>query len=165
MQRGLDIRIVRWQFKVLYVIGAWLVGVPVVGLLNAVNAPALVGSLANTAVAFASVIVGARIFRGRDEPVAPRRPWWQMTARPLLSRVFGVILGLFVASYLIIVISAALGVKSSLQSLEHLTIAETTSTGVLLAVLAFLYLNSAVRLGKMTPPVRAPKFKPRVKLN
>lgn len=164
MQRVLDIRITRWYFKLLYVVGAWLVGFPVSGLLTALNAPALVGSLLSTAITLASVIVGARVFRGRGEPVAPRRSWWKMTARPLLSRVLGTLFVLSLASTLLLVITATLGVDQSAQSLGRMTILDTTISVVLSAVLAFLYLNSAVRLAMMPAPVREPKFKPRLKL-
>jgi len=165
MQRILGIRITRWYFKLLYVVGAWLVGSPVQALLTAVTAPVPVRSLLGTAIMLASVIVGARLFRGRGEPVAPRRPWWKMTVRPLLSRVLGIIFVLFLASTLLLVITAALGVDSSIQSLGRMTIPDTTISVVLVAVLAILYLNSAVRLAKMPAPDREPKFKPRLKLN
>jgi len=164
MQRVLNIRITRWYFKVLYVVGAWLVGFPAQSLLTALDAPALVGSLLITAITLASVIVGARLFRGRGEPVAPRRPWWKVTARPLLSRVLGLIFTLSLASTLLLVITATLGVAQSAQSLGRMTILDTTTSAVLSAALAFLYLNSAARLAKMPVPIREPKFKPRLKL-
>jgi len=88
-----------------------------------------------------------------------------MTVRPLLSRVLGIIFVLFLASTLLLVITAALGVDSSIQSLGRMTIPDTTISVVLVAVLAILYLNSAVRLAKMPAPDREPKFKPRLKLN
>ena len=164
MQRVLDIRITSWYFKLLYVVGAWLIGFLAPGLLTALNAPALVGSLLSTAITLGSVIGGARLFRGSGEPVAPRRSWWKMTARPLLSRVLGIIFVLFLASTLFLVVTATLGVDRSVQSLGRMTILDTTISVVLAAVLAFLYLNSAVRLAKMPAPVREPKFKPRLKL-
>lgn len=164
MQRVLDIRITRWYFKLLYVIGAWLVGFPAEGLLAAVNAPVQVESLLSAAITLASVLVGARLFRGRGEPVPPRRPWWKMTARPLLSRALGIIFVLFLASTLLFAITVALGVDESVAALGRTTILDMTISGVLAATLAFLYLNSAVRLAKMPAPVREPKFKPRLKL-
>ncbi|TFB88215.1 hypothetical protein E3O44_05950 [Cryobacterium algoricola] len=162
MQRIFDVRITKWYFKLLYVVGVWLV--PVQALLSAVNAPVLVGSLLNAAITFASVLVGARLFRGRGEPVAPRRPWWKMTARPLLSRVLGIIFVLAVASTLLLFITAALGADRSAKTLAGLTIPETIFDIVLEAALAFLYLNSAVRLARMPVRDREPKFKPPLKL-
>lgn len=162
MQRIFDVRITKWYFKLLYVVGVWLV--PVQALLSALNAPALVGSLLNAAITFASVLVGARVFRGRGEPVAPRRPWWKMTARPLLSRVLGIIFVLAVASTLLLFITAALGADRSAKALARITIPETVFDIVLEAVLAFLYLNSAVRLARMPVPDRETKFKPPLKL-
>ncbi|WP_156109652.1 hypothetical protein [Cryobacterium sp. MLB-32] len=163
----MDIRIVRWPFKLLYVVGAWLVGFPVSALLAAVNAPVLVGSPLSAAIALASVMAGARVFRGRGEPVAPRRPWWKMTSRPLLSRVLGIIFVVSAASAVFTLVTAPLGVDSSLRSLQSLgpmAVAEMTINALLMAVLAFLYLNSAVRLRNMPARVREPKFRARVKL-
>jgi len=165
MQRILDIRITRWYFKLLYAIGAWLVGFPTQGLLAALSAPALIGSLLNTVITFASIIVGARLFRGPGEPVAPRRPWWKMTARPLLSRVLGFLFVLFLASMLFIAITAAFGVDESVRSLGRTTVFDTTISVLFAAVLAFLYLNSARRLAKTPAPAREPKFKPKLNLN
>jgi len=34
------------------------------------------------AVFLVTIVALARSFRGRDEPVAPPRPWWRLTARP-----------------------------------------------------------------------------------
>ena len=164
MQRVLDIRIIKWYFKLLYVVGAWVVGFPTQGLLTALNAPAQVGSILSTAITLTSVLVGARVFRGRGEPVAPRRPWLKMTARPLLSRVLGIIFVLFLASKLLLVNTATIGVDESVQSLGRMTILDTALGVVLSAVLAFLYLNSGVRLAKLPAPIREPKFKPRLKL-
>lgn len=164
MQRVLDIRITQWYLKLLYVVGAWLVGFPTQSLLTALNAPAQVGSLLSPAITMASVLVGARLFRGRGEPVAPRRPWWKMTAGPLLSRVLGIVFVLFLASTLFLVITATIGVDESVQSLGRMTILDAALSVVLSAVLAFLYLNSAVRLAKLPAPIREPKFKPRLKL-
>jgi hypothetical protein len=104
----LDIRIVSWYFKLAYVVGVWLVGFPVFALFNILRLP-LVGNLASTAVTLAGIVLGARVFRGRDEPVTPRRPWWQMTARPLLSRVLGIIFLMTVISTLIEYVLAAQG--------------------------------------------------------
>jgi hypothetical protein len=104
----LDIRIVSWYFKLAYVVGASLVGFPVFALFNILRLP-LVGNLASTAVTLAGIVLGARVFRGRDEPVTPRRPWWQMTARPLLSRVLGIIFLMTVISTLIEYVLAAQG--------------------------------------------------------
>ena len=152
MRRILDIRITRWYFKLLYVIGAWLIGFPAQAFLTALSAPALVGGILNLAITISSVAVGARVFRGRGEPIAPRRPWWEMTARPLLSRVLGIIFSLFLASILFLAITATLGVDESVQSFEGQTIPDMTVGVVLASVLAFLYLNSAVRLAKAPAP-------------
>lgn len=165
MQRILDVRIVRWYWKLLYVAGAWLVGYAVNALLDALHAPGLVSALVNACVTLASIILGARLFRGRGEPVDPPRAWWRMTARPLLSRVLGVTAAIVSASLVFLFISAALGVERSVRSLERLTLAEAAIGAVLGAVIAFLYLNSAIRQGKLPASDREPKLKRLAKLN
>jgi hypothetical protein len=48
------------------------------------------GSIVLTVLQVAGWYLASRVFRGRDEPVRPARPWWRMTSRPLLSGVLGV---------------------------------------------------------------------------
>jgi hypothetical protein len=158
MQRILGVRIVRWYSKFLYVVGALLVGHAVDALLDALHTPGLVSGLLNAAVTLASVILGARLFRGRDEPVEPPRAWWRMTARPRLSRVLGIIAAIDSASIVLISISAALGGERSVQLLDRLTYEEAAINAVLGAIIAFLYLNSAVRQGKLPVSAREPKL-------
>jgi len=165
MQRILDLRIVRWYFKLLYVLGAYVVPIPVIALLKALSVPALIVSLVSTALLLASILLGARIFLGRGEPVESPRLWWQMTARPLLSRMIAIIALLGVISFVALFAEAALGLARAVQSLQRSTVAEAVIDAILTAIVAFLYLNSAVRLTKVPAPAREPKFKPTVKLN
>lgn len=82
-----------------------------------------------------------------------------MTARRTLSRALGLVALLFVLSSLIGLLSAAFGVKRSIELVQPLP--EYILTAGFACVLAFLYLNSAARLPK--PPIRPRerKFKPR----
>ena len=150
MQRILSIRIVKWYFKLLYAAGVWFAGYPVIAVVELTGAPSFVASAANTLVTLAGILLGARLFRGRGEPIARARPWWQMTARRSLSRALGLVALLFVLSSLIGLLSAAFGVKRSIELVQPLP--EYILTAGFACVLAFLYLNSAARLPK--PPIR-----------
>lgn len=162
--RVLDFRIVRWYFKLLYAAGVWVAGYPVIGIFALLSAPSIFGSVGNSLVTLAGIILGARIFRGKDEPVAPRRPWWRMTARRTLSRVVGIIAVVSVLSTVAVFIGAAIGSEPSIRALDRITLQDGVVSTIFAAVLAFLYLNSAARLPKPSRRTRAPKFKPRMKL-
>lgn len=163
MQRILGVRIVRWYWKLLYIVAAWLVGYAMDALLEALHAPGWVSALVSACLTLASIILGARLFRGRGEPVEPPRAWWRMTARPLLSRVLGITAAIVFASIVLVLISAALG-ERSVESLGRLTNAEVAVDAVLCAITAFLYLNSAMRQGKLPVSAREPKLKRAAKL-
>jgi hypothetical protein len=165
MQRILDIRITRWYLKLAFVVAAWLVGFPFIALFNAMNAPSWVGNIADSLLTIGAVVLGARLFRGRGEPVEPRRPWWKFTAWPRLSRVLGIVFACVVVSILISFIAAALGVERAIQSIERITVPDNIVNGVFYSILAFLYLNSASRMKGMVPPGREPKLKQRIKLD
>ena len=159
MQRILSIRIVKWYFKLLYAAGVWFAGYPVIALVELAGAPSFVASAANTLVTLAGILLGARLFRGREEPIAPARQWWQMTARRTLSRALGIVALLAVLFSLIGLLSAALGVERSIELVQP--VPEFIITAGFACVLAFLYLNSAARLPKPPIRLREPKFKPR----
>ncbi len=164
MQRILDTRIERWYFKLLYAASAWVWGFPMGVLLDALHAPTFIWNVLFPALTLASVVLGARLFRGRDEPLEPGRPWWKMTARPLLSRVLGGVAVLSAFSWPISLIGATLGSERSIRALSNVTVADGVTYTALFAMLAFLYLNSAFRMRKMPPRVREPKFTRRPRL-
>ena len=159
MQRILSVRIVKWYLKLLYAAGVWFAGYPVIALVELTAAPSFVARVADILVTLAGILLGTRLFRGREEPVVPSRPWWQMTARRTLSRVLGTFALLLVLSSLIGILSAALGVERSLEIVQPLP--EFILNAGFVGVLAFLYLNSAARLPKPPIRLREPKFKPR----
>ncbi|WP_083363298.1 hypothetical protein [Microterricola viridarii] len=155
----MDVRITRWYFKLLYVVGAWLLGIPVLALLNALHLPPAAVDAVSGAVSLASVLLGARIFRGRGEPVAPPRPWWKMTARPRLSRALGVLFALTPASAAAVAIAAAFGVDAASEALGRYTEAGLWTSVLALTALAALYLNSAARLRRLPALPVEPKFR------
>jgi hypothetical protein len=61
-------------------------------VLDALHAEA--GSIVLSVLQLAGWYLASRVFRGPGERVAPARAWWRMTARPLLSGVFGAGYGL-----------------------------------------------------------------------
>lgn len=65
-------------------------------LLPLVNSdiPPIAVSTISTALDVGAIILGARIFRARNEDPVPPRPWWQLTGRPKAGFVIaGFILG------------------------------------------------------------------------
>lgn len=158
MRRLLDLRITHWGWKLAYVVAAYVLPMPgpvstAIGMSDGWFA------VISAVWTIAAVLYGARIFRGRGEPVAPARPWWQMTARPKLSRNLGLVFAVATAYSL-------LGLTLQLAGISEPT-ASTVAvifTVIEFGALAFLYLNSAVRLRRAgvgsTEPAR-PTFKPK----
>ena len=116
----------------------------VVGLLLQIAVFALVVRLANDWVhgvfsalfQFAVIYGTTRVFRGREEEIAPERPWWRMTA----DRPAGLVLA---ACFLVAMVQVVYGFIADDYSLALLvtSIAEY-------GVLATLYLRSSLRLGR-----------------
>ena len=75
-------RITTAQAKVGYVVAASVIGILLTLLLFAFGLPDVVVPVV-AAIGFVLMVgIGVRVFRGDDEPVAPPRVWWRMTARP-----------------------------------------------------------------------------------
>ena len=134
MRQLLTGRIVDARWKLLYVVGVLFLGVPLVWI--APQHPVLdfaIGVFAAGTV-LVGVWYGARIFRGRGEPVAPDRPWWRFTAWPGLSWLVG---AYFLANTAWLVFKAELSTFADpnwwLTLIQH-------------AALGVAYLGSAVRL-------------------
>ncbi|SFR71917.1 hypothetical protein SAMN05428970_1269 [Agromyces sp. CF514] len=158
MRRILDLRIVRWEFKVLYIAVAWIVGFVIVNALVAIDTPPLVVNLVNLVTLAGAFALGVRIFRGQGEPVDPPRPWWRMTAWPTLSRRLG-ILFIVVAALGVFSVAIALADVPS-PRLEGMPALGTRVGGTLeSAALAVLYLHSASRMKRLgiTKPEQFPR--------
>lgn len=140
MQRILDVRIVRWYFKLAYAAGVWAVGYLVQRLLELLPLPDVALNVLGSAFTLSGILVGARIFRGRDELLMTPRPRWKMTARRPLSWVLGILALLGVVG---IVVPPFVGRLSTSAQFANSVI-----TALWYAAIAFLYLNSAVRLGR-----------------
>jgi hypothetical protein len=165
VRRVLDIRIVRWELKLAYVVAAIVMIFTFAALLRAWGVPEIGVFLLGTLLDVAALLFGARTFRGRGEAIEPRRAWWRMTARSTLSRSLG-ILFLVPALYgLVILVLGAFDVPALQPTMD----AGSSALARLLAFLenggfAFLYLNSAVRLKRLGVPPKEPKFRPTLRL-
>lgn len=139
-------RIVRWQYKLLYVVVGFLVATLVIGLLP-IQGTGL--PIAGFVLDLALFIVGARIFRGRSEDIRAPRAWWRMTSKWRLSYRLGF---LFSILFVVTIVAAILfALHTSLG--KHSTVSDTTAlfaSAALYAVLAFFYLNCAARLSRVT---------------
>lgn len=170
MRRILDIRIIRWEFKALYIVGVILLGWVIAGLLRGVGLPEI-GVLLITAVTdFGALLLGARIFRGRGEAVEAPRAWWRMTARPTLSRRLGILFVVLPLLGAVSLVLEATGVYAPLPARTGADVFAYSSGSVQSGVVAYLYLNSAARLKRLGVPAKDPKppqkpnFRPPVKL-
>ncbi|GAA1751147.1 hypothetical protein [Agromyces humatus] len=138
MRRILDLRIVRWELKLLYVAVAYGIGYPIRALLFAAGAAPFVPSLVDATVTIGAFVLGARLFRGAGEAVAPKRPWWRMTAWPTLSKNLGILFAFMAVSFVFLAVRAV--------GAAQVPTVDPIIGALQFAVLAFLYLNSAVRL-------------------
>jgi uncharacterized membrane protein len=168
MRRLLDIRIIRWELKLLYVIGAIGVGFVLAGLLRAWGMQETVAMLTTSTFDVAALLLGARLFRGSGEAIEPPRPWWRMTARPTLSRRLGILFVVLAVFGAVATVLTAVGEYTPAPGVSLGEAVFGSMIGVLeFTTIAYLYLNSAVRLKRMGVPPKAPKppkFRPTVKL-
>ena len=109
-------------------------------VLNAMGSEA--GSIVLSLVQLAGWYAATRVFRGAGEAVGPRRPWWRMTARPLLSAVLGLAYGLVALVNLVLSFAGFWSASGFVSILVE-------------AVLAALFLHSAKRLRAVRPAQRA----------
>jgi len=155
MRRVLDLRITHWGWKTLYVVAVLLVG-PLPTQIGASLGAYEVGFVVGSFVRIGLFLFAARVFRGRGEPVTPTRPWWQMTARSKLSRRLGY---LFAALKMVNVLSVVLAFTGMFEVTAPSMIVSIISV-LECGVLAYLYLNSAVRLRRRGEAPIEPNFKP-----
>jgi hypothetical protein len=169
MHRLLGIRIIRWELKLLYVVGAIGVGFVLAGLLRAWGMQETVALLTTSAFDVAALLLGARLFRGRGEATEPPRPWWRMTARPTLSRRLGILFVVLAVFGAVANVLTAVGVYAPAPGVSLGEAVFRSIIGVLeFTTIAYLYLNSALRLKRMGVPSKTPKpprFRPTVKLS
>jgi hypothetical protein len=163
--RILDIRIVRWELKLVYVVGAIVTGFAIAWLMRALGAMEVSVIVITFFFDLAAILLGARVFRGRGEAIEPPRPWWRMTARPTLSRRLGILFLVLTVLTVMDIVLSAIGVSPRRPAVADGAMVVVAITGVLeFGVIAALYLNSAVRLKRLGVPANDPKFRPTIKL-
>jgi uncharacterized membrane protein YfcA len=132
-------RIRRWYWKVVYVVVAAIL----VYLIAAVPVGVGGAGVLRSVLGFVLILIGARLFRGPDEDVAPPRARWRMTAGVL----WGVVLGAVCAVIAIVSVVGYVGLTTS--ALAHKDVVDLPAllvTALLTAVLAYLYFGSSRRL-------------------
>jgi hypothetical protein len=161
----LDLRITRWQMKLLYAIIAYGVVFVIARVPDLVGAPTLVGSIAAAVFSVVAILLGARIFRVKGEEIAPPRAWWRMTGRAKLSRriatlaIIGVVF--ITLDVIVTVVYASLPISARHTHPQSLSsIPELVVIAIEYAIVAALYVNSAKRLQneKLLEPIPVPKF-------
>jgi hypothetical protein len=150
IDRIFALRIVRWQFKLSYVLVAYLLAIALVQLVGLTGAaPGALEAVGNLLYLLA-FLYGARIFRGSDEALAAPRPWWKMTSKSTLSQRLGILFAFLTTLY---IADIALGLSpdprlnKAFGGPEQLGI--VIQSVFLYGVLAFLYINSGMRLRRL----------------
>jgi hypothetical protein len=80
-----------------------------------------------------AVVALARCFRGEGEPVQPPRPWWRLTARPMI--------GWFIGGYYVLMELLAFVLPVHVE--RYPLVAVSVVCGIFLGV---AFLNSSIRL-------------------
>lgn len=164
LTRLLSVRIVRWELKLAYVVGTWIVGWALVVLVDALGTPAFASLVFNYALNAVTFYYATRVFRGKGEPLEPARQWWRMTAWRPLSLRLGI---LFLAAALISVPGIVLGALGLPYGRQIATWQTWTEVTAIYVTLAYLYLNSASRLKRASiqRPESDVKLTPKPKLD
>lgn len=131
------LRIVRVRYKILYVLG-WPVLSLLGGLVGMRFFNPIFSVITGMITSLLFLIVGVRVFRGRDEDVRPPRPWWQMTSRPAAGFILGTV---FALSFFVF-----LGEFLSHRTGRFVDVLSFGLTWPIDLVLVFLFFNSSVRL-------------------
>jgi hypothetical protein len=148
MKRLLQVRITKWYFKLLYILGVYLFFLLVELAIGVLRVPPIVFSVIYPPLLLAVFLLGARLFRVAEEELQPARPWWRMTGRPALGWVLGVY---FAAATLLFVVSliAYAGGAENVVAVVRTSPVRVTGTSVVTAILTFLYVNASVRIARM----------------
>lgn len=139
--QGAAVRFTTPAQKAIVVVVLLAVNVGLSLLLNALNWEP--GSIALSILQLVGWYLASRMFRGPGEPVAAARPWWRMTARPLLSGILG-------AGYLL------LALVNTILSLAGFGSASGTVSVLVELVLAALFLTTYLRLRALGTAPRTP---------
>jgi hypothetical protein len=128
------LRVMNPWHKFAFLVGQWLVVRGVAYVLGLIL-PTYVGGPLMGLLTIVVAVTLVRSFRGADEPVAPPRAWWRLTARPLA--------GWWLAAYFLLPVSAWLVLLAGHRF--PMTASGLVET-VLSCLLAAAFLNSSIRL-------------------
>ncbi|WP_395243900.1 hypothetical protein ACGGZK_17525 [Agromyces sp. MMS24-K17] len=161
MRRLLEVRIVRWPGKLAYVVGVIAAGWVLGSLLRALGAPGVVTLAIGQVLDLAAILYAARVFRGRGEPVAPPRAWWQMTAWAPAAWTIGLV-ALYGAITSLVVLFVPNPEFAPYTATPDLVASAAITTGWL-ALVAAMYLHSAGRSRRAPAREQPPRFRPMVR--
>jgi hypothetical protein len=141
---------VRFEYKFLYVFAAAAISLALNSGLIAVGLPRVIGIAIAPVFSLAIYLYGARVFRGPHEALEPARHWWRMTADKRLSVLFGILFVLMsvvcAGVVLIAATQSAVAAEAGPAAATGLVLESDIAIFALVAILAFLYVNSAARL-------------------
>lgn len=86
---GTSVRITSALAKTTFVLAWWVSFLLVLSLMSFWELPPDFNLFTASAIAVVYFVIGVRTFRGKSEPVAPRRKWWRATATSRSSIALG----------------------------------------------------------------------------
>jgi hypothetical protein len=155
MRNIFAVRIVKVEYKVLYVVLAVMIAFAINSGLTAIGLPRVVGVPIALALSLCIYLYGARVFRGPNEAAAPARPWWKMTTEKRLSTLLALLFvllsivfaGVVAVAAALIPVAAEYGPASANE--QVLAMEANIPIFLYFAVLAFFYANSAARIPRV----------------
>jgi hypothetical protein len=155
MRNIFAVRIVRAEYKVLYVIVALGIAFVISHVLTAVGVPRVIVAFIALLLTLCIFLYGARIFRGSNELLEPARPWWRMTAGRRLSFLLGFVFSLLgilwagVVAVAAALIPAAAKYGPASANEQVLVLVVTIPIFLYFAILALLYGISSARIPRV----------------
>jgi len=155
MRNIFAVRILRAEYKVLYVIVALGIAFVINYTLTAVGVPRVIVASIALLLSLCTFLYGARVFRGPNELVEPARPWWKMTAGRRLSFLLGFLFSLVSILWAgVVAVAAALipaAAKYGPASTNEQVLVLVVNIPIFLyfAILAFLYGISSARIPRV----------------
>jgi hypothetical protein len=141
--RGMNVRIVRARFKLLYLVVVIVFNLALGRLLD-LFLPATVIAVVGIVISTLFWVIAVRVFRGSGEDLQRPRAWWRVTGGP----ASGIIVGAFVLLYAGTLAPAVISGLSKPQNPTALTthfVFASIMTPLSLVICA-LYIHSSIRL-------------------
>jgi hypothetical protein len=113
MRKVFALRIVKAEYKVLYVVVACGIAFAIASGLIAIGLPRAIEVPIALAMNLCVFLYGARVFRGPNEIVEPPRPWWRMTAGKGLSFLLGFLFSLMSLVFTVTLVTYVVGIPEA----------------------------------------------------